>query len=189
MNICKPALSDKFLLDEIIKLKNKYDCKIFIETGTHVGGSSKIASNFFDRVITCENYQPFFEMSKENLSSIPNVELHNKSSIGLLEEIFPLKERVILFLDAHGADDFPLLGELKLCKLNEIKPIIIIHDFYVPDSNGNAKFTYDVYQGRNNDLNYIQPYLDEIYGEGLYHYYFLDEQELSGVIYIEPIID
>lgn len=186
-HIVKPSLSDKFLLNEIIKLKIELSINIFIETGTHVGESSLIASNFFDRVLTCENHDWYFQIAEKNIleSNKSNIEYHKKSSLELFEEIFPLNERAIIFLDSHGPHDFPLLNELKLIGRNKIKPVIIIHDFFVPDENGNPKFQFDTWEGNRIDLEYVKPSLDEIYGIDNYEYYFLNEQEISGVIYIK----
>lgn len=191
MYIVKPALSDKFLINEILKIKELYNIKVFIETGTHLGGSALIASNFFDKVITCENHEYYYNLSKNAIenSNQKNIELHFCSSIDLLNKLVPYNELFIIFLDAHTpGSDYPLLGELELLAKNDIKPIILIHDFYVPDENGNAKFGYDSILGRKLDLNYIWEKLIKIYGnDEKFKYYYLPEQELdSGVIYIMP---
>lgn len=186
MHVVKPSLTDKFLLDEIIKLKNKYNVRTYIETGTHVGGSSLIASEHFEKVITCENHNWYFEKAKANLLGKENIELHQKSSLDLFEEIFPLEETCIIFLDAHGEHDFPLKGELKKISKNNVKQILIIHDFFVPDVNGNAKYQFDTWNGNRIDLDYVYDDLIEIYGENGFDYYFLPNQEISGVIYITP---
>jgi len=186
MHVVKPSLSDKYLLNEVLKLKDEYNVKTYIETGTHVGGSAAIASIYFEKVITCENHDWYFERANNNLSSLNNVELYKKSSLDLFDEIFPIDEICIIFLDAHGENDFPLKGELNKISKNKTKHIIIIHDFFVPDDYGNPKFQYDTWNGNKIDLNYVKQSLDEIYGVDNYEYYFLPNQELSGVIYITP---
>jgi len=186
MHVVNPSLTDKFLLNEILKLAEKHNCKTFIETGTHVGQSAIIASNYFDKVITCENHPWYFEKAKENLTGNNKVDLHFKSSLELFSSIFPLNEKAIIFLDAHADHDFPLLNEIKLCSNNSIKPIIIIHDFFVPNENGNAKFQYDTWQDKAINLDYVYSALCDVYGVDQFNYYFLPEQEISGVIYIEP---
>lgn len=187
MHIVEPSLTDKYLLNEILKLAKQFNCKLYIETGTHVGGSTKIASEHFDRVITCETEPFYFEKAKLNLKDIANIELHFKSSSELFAEIFPLSERAIIFLDAHGIHDFPLLTELKLCGVNDIKPIIIIHDFFVPEANGRAKFQYDIWNGNAINLDYVYDELCNVYGDSdSFSYYYLDEQEISGVLYVIP---
>lgn len=190
MHVVNPALSDRFLFNEILKLKEEFSVNLFIETGTHVGNSAMIAAEHFSKVITCENHDWYFAQADSNIkrSGKENIELHKKSSIDLFEEIFPLKERAIIFLDSHGPHDFPLLKELNLIKKNEIKPIIIVHDFFVPDENGNPRFGFDTWEGNRIDLDYIEASIDEVYGRGNYEYYFLDNQDLSGVIYIKEKI-
>jgi hypothetical protein len=187
MHIVNPSLSDKFLLDEILKLSKKHQCSTFIETGTHVGLSALIASDHFDKVITCENHPFYFEKAKENIKDKENISLHFQSSLELFESIFPLNEKSIIFLDAHADHDFPLLNEIKLCARNNIKPIIVIHDFYVPDENGQAKFQYDTWNGNAINLDYVYSSLCEVYGDAdKFNYYYLPQQEISGVIYVEP---
>lgn len=187
MHIVNPSLSDKFLLDEILKLSKKHQCSTFIETGTHVGLSALIASNHFNKVITCENHPFYFEKAKENINSKENIDLYFQSSLELFESIFPLKEKSIIFLDAHAEHDFPLLNEIKLCSKNTIKPVIVIHDFFVPDEHGRAKFQYDTWNGNAINLDYVYPALCEAYGGAdKFSYYYLPQQEISGVIYVEP---
>jgi predicted O-methyltransferase YrrM len=185
-HVVKPSLSDKFLFEEIVKLKNDHDIKTFVETGTHVAASSIIASEIFDRVITCENHDWYFSKAQENIknSNRNNISLYKKSSVELFEEIVPIGEKCIIFLDAHADHDFPLLSELDRISKDETKHIIIIHDFYVPDGNGKAKFQFDRWNGNIINLEYVKDSLDKIYGENGYNYYFLDNQEISGVIYI-----
>lgn len=185
-HIVKPSLSDKFLYKEIIRLRNEYKIKTFIETGTHVGSSSIIASDIFEQVITCENHEWYFSESQKNIknSNKNNIKLHKKSSVTLFEEIFPIGEKCIIFLDAHGDHDFPLLKELELISKDSTKHIIIIHDFYVPDENGNAKFQYDTWGTNIINLDYVSESLNKIYGPNGFDYYYLPQQEISGVIYI-----
>ena len=68
----------------------------------------------------------------------------------------------------------------------KIKPVIIIHDFFVPDKNGGAVFGFDKYGDQKLDLDYIKDFLNEIYGEGKYDYYYNSESDNvgQGVIYI-----
>jgi|GEM_PF-5214191 predicted O-methyltransferase YrrM len=185
-HVVKPSLTDKFLYNEIIRLRDEYQIKTFIETGTHVGASSIIASEIFEQVITCENHDWYFSKAEENIknSNKSNIKLYKKSSVNLFDEILPIGEKCIIFLDAHGDHDFPLLKELDLISKDNIKHIIIIHDFYVPDENGKAKFQYDTWGSSTINLDYVRESLNKIYGLDGFDYYYLNDQEISGVIYI-----
>lgn len=189
INPVTPSLTDKFLLNEILRLKDLFKVKTFIETGTHVGASAIIASNYFDNVYTCENEPNYFQVAKKNIieSGVKNINYFYCSSLDMFENILPLDEKIIVFLDAHADHDFPLLGELEKLKKNFIKPIIIIHDFFVPDHFGNAKFQFDIWNGNAINLNFIWQKLIDIYGDSNnFEYYFLEKQDISGVIYIIP---
>lgn len=188
MFVVTPSLTDKFLLEEILLLRDQYNVKIFVETGTHVGASALIAAKHFEKVITCENHPWYYEKAKENIEKegAKNIECHFESSVSLFEKIFPLEDRAIVFLDAHADHDFPLLKELEKIAVSKIKPIIIIHDFYVPDENNNPKFQYDTWEGHRIDLDFIYNKLIEIYGQEKFVHYYLPEQQISGVIYITP---
>lgn len=187
MHIVKPALSDKFLFEEIIKLKNLYSISTFVETGAHVGGSAKIASDYFKNVITCENNEYYYKIAKNETAIKTNIDLLFCNSTDLLNTLIESDEFYIIFLDAHAENDFPLKNELNIISKFKVKPIIIIHDFYVPDENDNAKFSFDNFSGQNLDLNYIWDDLIAIYGNiENFKYYYLNNQELSGVIYIMP---
>ena len=66
--------------------------------------------------------------------------------------------------------------------------MILIHDFFVPNDKGDAKFGYDSYKGQPLNLDYVRESLDKIYGENQYNYFYSDKVEInSGLIYIEPV--
>ena len=185
MFVVRPSFTDKFLVDEIIRLRDKWNVSAFIETGTHVGASAAIAAKLFEVVFTCEDHNWYASQAQEALKNIENVHFSKCKSPDLLRSL--KDDRYIVFLDAHGPHDFPLVQELEALESYKTKPIIIIHDFYVPDENGRAKFQFDTWQGWPINLELVLPLLDKIYGVGGYTFYFLPEQEISGAIYIEPI--
>ncbi len=112
---------------------------------------------------------------------------------GLRFDLVPKEDNVIIFLDAHGGDYWPILDELKVIREKKIRPFIIIHDFFVPDEkdNSKAKFGYDSYNGIKLDLNYIKESLLKIYrnyNDNIHTYvysYSISPTLNSGVIYIE----
>lgn len=166
----KPALSDKFLIDEIIKLKNQFNCSTFIETGTWIGLNADIASKHFDKVITFEINDNFYQKALENNKNNKNVKLVFGNSSELLKNYIDFSQNNIFFLDAHWGDYWPLLDELEVIASLNIKPIILIHDFYVPNENGAAKFNYDMYKDQPLNLKYVQKQMEKIYNNNYIHY-------------------
>ena len=63
--------------------------------------------------------------------------------------------------------------------------MLVIHDFYVPETD----LGYDTYRNQRYDYEYFKPYIDNLYGEKNYKYRYNTEAvgERRGVIIIEPI--
>jgi predicted O-methyltransferase YrrM len=183
------ALADNFVYQEFKNLISRLNIKKIIETGTYYGWSTMKLAEFGIDVTTIEyskeNYDKAIDnFSKTNFSNIKGI-LGNSPDV--LREILTSEDNdVILFLDAHWYDYWPIHDELKVCIDKKIKPVIIIHDFFVPDENGNPKFGFDKYGEQSLDLEYIKPFLDEIYGEDNYDYHYNNESDNvgQGLIYI-----
>jgi hypothetical protein len=92
----------------------------------------------------------------------------------------------VIFIDAHWEDYFPLLDELKIIKDKNLKPVIAIHDFYVPDENGNAKFGFDSYHSQPLDFPYIKNAIENLYKNSYEIKYSTTSTINSGVIFIYP---
>ena len=145
MNRIIPFDGDIYLPIEIMKLKERWNIKTIVETGTYQGASTLWFAENFEKVITIEVNNGHLEKAKQYCSSCDNIEYILGSSI----EVIPLKksllstERCLFFLDAHWGVPCPTPLELKLLNNMEIKPIILIHDFFVPGLGRP--------DGRNND--------------------------------------
>lgn len=184
---CKSAYLDQYLLDTTLDLCLKYKLTKFIETGSYHGGSAKIVSKYIRDVHTIENNPELFSISQENLKNCHNVKLHFGSSPDVLEQILDEGDNnLFLFLDAHWGLYWPLLDEFKVIKQKNIKPVIAIHDFFVPPD---GEFGYDVHPGDGTILNfdYIKDSIDLIY-DGEYEYFYNTKSSdiNSGIIYICP---
>ena len=187
----KGALEDKFVFEEFQKLIQEFNIKKIIETGTYYGWSSIILSKFNLPVKTIEYSEENYKIAQNNLSekNIENVDIILGSSSEVLNTILEENEEgLFLFLDAHWYDYWPIHDELNVCIRKNIKPIIAIHDFFVPNENGEAKFGYDRYKEQKLDFDYIKDYLIKIYGENKFEYHYNDKIESvdSGLIYIYP---
>jgi hypothetical protein len=185
-----PAYSDPQLLEWTLELSKKFNVKIFFETGTFHGLSSKIVSKYFDSVITVENNEEFYQISLNNLKEVNNCTVYLGNSPEIMKQHLKKDDSsVFFFLDAHWYDYWPILDELEIIREKNIKPVIAIHDFYVPDENGNAKFGFDSYLNQALNLDYIKPSLEKIYENQYEIKYSTTSTNNSGVIYIYPILN
>ncbi len=182
----KGALEDKFVFDEISKLIDKFDIKRIVETGTYLGWSTKKFCEFGIKVDTIEVNEEYYDESNKSLK-FKNLKKHLGNSVSILDEIIEDgEENVLFFIDSHWYD-LPLLSELETIKKKSLKPVIVIHDFFVPDDNGNSKFGYDEYDGIKIDYNLIENRINSIYdGEFEFHYNDAIDCVDSGLIYIYP---
>lgn len=184
----QPAYSDIELFETTIELCKKFDIKKFIETGTFEGGSVLRVSSFFEEVISIEANTANYNKSIENTKHLQNVKLYHGNSPEILDKILKEKDdKIFFFLDAHWHHYWPLLDELSIIKNKCIKPVIAIHDFYVPNENGSAKFHYDSYNGQKLNWEYIKNKIADIYGvDGFIKKFNEKPNVLSGVIFIYP---
>jgi|5B_taG_2_1085324.scaffolds.fasta_scaffold00043_36 hypothetical protein len=188
----KPAYSDKFLMEETKKLKERFEIKTFFETGTHIGISTSLLSEVFERVYSAEINESFYNKAKQNNINNKNVIIENRNSVDLIRKNLQQEQKgVCFFLDAHWGNYWPLLDELRTIAEKNVKPVIIIHDFYVPDLNGQAKFHFDKYKGKSLDFNFVEKEINLIYGGSKnYTHYCIEQSEInSGVGFFTPKIN
>lgn len=183
-----PALSDKYLISEILMLKDKFNIKYFFETGSWKGYSTNIASKYFDKVYSCEINESLFSEAVENNKNNKNVELYFGSSPEVLKKLVQKHhESSIFFLDAHWYDYLPLVEELSVIRDVGIKPVILIHDFFTPNGSGGSKFGYDTYNGVPIDFNLVKNVISQIYNNEYVHYCIENSEINSGVGIITPV--
>ena len=174
-------MTDKFLFEEVIKLKNTFNSEIFIETGTWTGKSLSILAPYFEILKSIEINEEKYKEALENNKSNNNVVLYCGNSTNILPNIINSRmHKAIFFLDAHWGEYWPLLDELQIIANFNLKPVIIIHDFYVPDENGNPKFGYDRYKDIPLDYNYVEEKIIRIYGKEKYKHYCIDKTEINA---------
>ena len=137
-------------------------------------------------VDSIEIEQNIYSKVKEKLK-YENLKLHLGNSVDVLNEIIKQnEENILLFLDSHWYE-LPILKELEVIFFKKIKPVILIHDFFVPDENGNSKFGFDTYDGVKLDFNLIKDYIEKIY-DNEYDFHYTSEIDCvnSGIIFIYP---
>lgn len=182
---------DSFIGKEIKKLVETYKINYIVETGTYFGYTtlklaelSKVTTIEFLHSHYLESQQTFAENETKH-----QIDLIQGDSASVLNEICPkIKSNSLLFfLDAHWEKNCPLLDELRIIAENGIKPVICIHDFKVPNRQD---LGYDSYNGQDFEFEWIEKYLNDIYGAKQYEYHYNNESEgaMRGVIYIYPKI-
>lgn len=134
-DIHKRALNgDIYLQKEILALKDKFQIKNVIETGTQFAFSTIWFSDNFDKVYTCD----LVDDNVLNKHNKPNITFELQSS-----ELFIQKHQspnTLIYLDAHVYGKFTNINkELEIIDPS-LKPIIVIHDYFVDN-----KLRYDVY--------------------------------------------
>lgn len=183
----EPFNGDKFIEQEFLNLKHKFDIINAVETGTCLGSTTLFLSNNFQNVYTVEINSEYLHIAKQKFLSHKNITTHQGDSVKLLSHIIEgLEGETIFFLDAHWGERCPLLGELACIAAAKIKPVIAIHDFYVPGSG----LGFDSYNGQPLNFSWLEYSLNHIYVPNGFDYYY-NSDELSGgakrgVIYITP---
>ena len=129
--------------DIVCVLRDATTIEQFIETGTYQGDTAAWASKHFKRVVTIENSDKYYDISKKFLSHLKNVEVLKGDSRHILPQLLNKNPNPTIFwLDAHyccdayGKDDeCPLLEEIRQIGKISCDYIILIDDarlFFAP---------------------------------------------------------
>lgn len=183
-----PFNGDKFIQQEFLKLKEKFNITTFIETGTCLGFSTEWAADNFDQVYTMEIDPTFVRLARKRLISKKNVKAECGNSVNVLPYVLSqCDNKTIIFLDAHWYDYNPLKDELRVISQRGIRPIIAIHDFYVP---GSTSLGFDTYHEQAFTFEWLKESFDEVYGINNYSYYYNSDSTAEGayrgIIYLIP---
>ena len=184
-----PLNADIFAQEEFKRLQKHLGLKYAVETGTCLGYTTKFLSEFYEQVRTIEINDEFREIALQNrLSDCSNVFCFKGSSSDLLLGVLSgLDDSTFIFLDAHWGNHCPLKDELRQIKESGIKPVIAIHDFFVPN---HPELGFDEIHGQPFTYEWLKEDIDAVYGEGGYAYFYNSESEGAkrGIIYIYPIV-
>jgi len=144
--------TDKKSIEQILKIRDKFNISTFIETGTFKGINAKFHAQNFKNILTCELKDEYFKMAEERLKHYNNVHVYKQSSPEFLKwfiKAYNLEGRqdiVFIYLDAHFYDP-TLPSDKKWVVVNELKAlagfkncVICIHDF---DCEGLGHCIYD----------------------------------------------
>ena len=185
-----PFDRDSFLHAEISKLVERWGVDVIYETGTYRGFTTIAFSLMCEKTFTVEVNQDNFEGACALFESIHErgeIIADRGSSAEVLQHTIAEAEgkRALFYLDAHWETEWPLLAELDAIS-NSVgpKPVIVIHDFKVPDR---PEFGFDSYQGSDLDLDYVTDGLTSIYGDDWNYYYNrFSIGAHRGVLFVEP---
>ena len=136
-----------------------FPIKAIVETGTYLGTTTSLFSATSLPVYTTEIHSRSFSYSKMRfLFQSANVNLYQRDSRSFLKTLSldssVSKGDVFFYLDAHWKDDLPLREELDIIFSEWERPVVMIDDFQVP----NTEYTFDDYgNGNRLDFNYIEP--------------------------------
>lgn len=181
---------DTFVQKEFLRLKEIFSIKTAVELGTCLGSTAIWMARNFDNVITIEINPEFAGIANERFVhyGVDNIKLKIGDTVAELPNaIHEIGDNSIWMIDSHWYDVCPMLQELKIIANRGIKPVIVIHDFKVPDE---PNLGFDSIHGQAFEFEWIKPSLDAIYGEGNYDYYYNSDATSTeikrGVIYITP---
>lgn len=182
---------DNFIAEEIKSLVGKFKINSIIETGTYLGFTT----------IRLAEYAPVntFEVNQDYyLKALQTIDNNNKKNINAwysdsaqgVDSLLKKQDKShkpLFFLDAHWGDVCPLKAELLAIAKNKVKPVIVIHDWKVPNE---PTLGFDSYKGQAFTYEWIKPELDSIFGLDGYDYHYNSDKMSSGakrgVIYVYP---
>jgi len=180
---------DHHIEAEIAKLCQQFKITSIIETGSQYGHTTKKLAKY-GTTISCEIDKLNYDIAKQNLINKETGKdiaiCFNCDSVALLKTNLKAmnNQRVLMYLDAHW-NGTPLLNELVEIQKSGITPVIVIHDFKVPN---HPELGFDSYNGQDYTFEWIKPYIDAIYAKNGYYFYYNETAEgmKRGVIYITP---
>lgn len=188
-----PFNDDHHIQQEFLKLKERFNLSTAIETGSALGGTTVFLGQNFERTFTIEINKAWLKIAIKRFDAhgvSEKIKAYLGSSEKVLDEIiqlYSLDSSFILYCDAHWNGYCPLHDELKVVAKHNLKPIIAIHDFQVPNE---PNLGFDSYYGQPFTYEWIKPRLEEIYGVDGYDYYFNSDATSTaikrGIIFITP---
>lgn len=121
----------------LVQLRDEYELRDFIETGTYYGGTAAWAASYFDRVTTIEYSRQIYEEALHRYGKIQNIDFILGDSRVVLKTVVPrLSNRAIFWLDSHwsggqtyGAhDESPLMDEIGTLRMAKCTHFLFIDD-------------------------------------------------------------
>ena len=122
--------------DITIFIKEKFNIRSFIETGTYQGNTAAWAARNFDNVYTIEFAEEIYNKTKLLHEHLTKVQFMFGDSREVLSRILPDAGRSVIWLDAHWCslgsygenDQCPLLKEIEIINTFDKDHFILIDD-------------------------------------------------------------
>jgi len=106
----------------------KYGLQILIETGTCHGDTLAALRDVFEHLYSIELCKPYFELVKKRFNRMPHVHLVLGDSAtelkGILDQVRPLKRRLLFWLDGHYSGADSAKGEVETPIFQELDHIL-----------------------------------------------------------------
>ncbi len=173
---------DTIAEERVVQILANQGIRTVVETGTRTGDTTRFFSSYCKNVVTIEVNKVRFDSLR--LEDLDNVKAIQGSSPLIMRRIIPELEKPLLFyLDAHNYEYWPLLDELAVIAQAKLKPIIIIHDCKVPDTD----LGFDSYGGQDLEFSYVKNGLQTIYGKDMRcEYNSVAMGGRRGILYVFP---
>lgn len=157
----------------MLQLRDRFNLKWFVETGTYYGNTAEATALVFDRVLTveCCNWD-FMSETRERLGHYPHVTMYDSESVTFLMHILPLLSQPTLFyLDAHwsGQEDqkprteCPLLAELDTISSLDGQHCIVIDDLPLFQVRREPPFDPDVWPSIDDITAVLDSWTPKVY--------------------------
>ena len=82
----------------VLMLKQKYNVKTFIETGTYLGGTALWAAQYFQSVTSIERSKKLYDNVSEKYRHLKNIDFVNGDTRDSLRTIVPQLKEPCIFL-------------------------------------------------------------------------------------------
>jgi len=167
--------TDKIAAEEVVKLRDEFNIKTAIATGTFTGIAEELYAHYFDEVVSTDIELKYLRIARKRLRKYKNVKLFLMPSWEFLsaftQQYYEQKrdDYIFIYLDAHfydpalpPQDKWVVVKELKALKGFK-KSILCLHDF---DCQGLGHLVY----GREHlGWNVVGEHISQVNPD--FHYY------------------
>lgn len=95
--------SPEFKYRKLREVAKRYNCNCLVEFGSYQGDCALFLEKDFQKIITIEPVKEYYDLSKEKLKKLGNLEIHNKKSLDFIKnDLDKIQDYTTLFwLDSH----------------------------------------------------------------------------------------
>lgn len=114
----------------ILEYGQRYNIRVFIETGTYLGDMIYAVSKEFDRIVSIELSKNLYRKALKRFAKHKNIQIcHGDSTVVLPKVVRALTTPALFWLDAHYSGGFSTRGETDTPVLTELNTIFDFSDF------------------------------------------------------------